>query len=488
MVAVGACQRIHYSNGSDMSVTVGNSAVRWKSAALPAAILLVGVMAFLFLSSLKAAPSREERKVEAPLVETVAIEPAPEAVAIRVNGTVAPKRVITLSAEVAGKIIFKAPNCRAGAYVEKGAPLLKIDARSYELELRRLQSESRQVEVDLARLDIEKSNNKSMLDISKSDVDLAQRERERIETLKKKNAASDSERDAAESHWIKARNSEQSLINNDRLLDARRDWLKAQAELMKSRVDLAKLNLERTEIVAPLNGIVVAEMVEENGFVQPGGQLAKIRDSSAVEVRCSLLLSDLRWLWSGQEAEITDAIRHAAPVANACVMSSFSGRDYCWKGFLSRFEGEGLDEKTRTLPCRIEVPAPAECVAVGVCPDRGTPIFEPPVPLTETLTTKETSSGAPPVLLPGMFVTVVISAKPAAPLLQIPFVALRPGNEVWLVRNGALMIAPVRVARIFAQSVLIHADDSELRPGDRVVISPLAAPLKGMAVRDRPSP
>ena len=59
------------------------------------------------------------------------------------------------------------------------------------------------------------------------------------------------------------------------------------------------------QITAPIDGVIVLEEVEEDSYVNKGTLLVAIEDTSAVEVKCSLRMDELYWLWcqafSGEE-------------------------------------------------------------------------------------------------------------------------------------------------------------------------------------------
>ena len=58
--------------------------------------------------------------------------------------------------------------------------------------------------------------------------------------------------------------------------------------------------------------------------------------------------------------------------------------------------------------------------------------------------------------------------------------ALRPGNEVWAVRDGALTIVPVRVLQRSDDDVYLTG---ALRAGQPVVVGGMEIATEGMAVR-----
>jgi multidrug efflux pump subunit AcrA (membrane-fusion protein) len=91
----------------------------------------------------------------------------------------------------------------------------------------------------------------------------------------------------------------------------------------------------------------------------------------------------------------------------------------------------------------------------------------------------------PPALVRGMYVTVSVHAQPRMTLLEIPQQSLQPGNRVWQVADGKLAVHQVRVADANEDQVLIYADGSGLQPGMKLVSSPLAVAVDGMAVEEQ---
>ena len=72
--------------------------------------------------------------------------------------------------------------------------------------------------------------------------------------------------------------------------------------------------------------------------------------------------------------------------------------------------------------------------------------------------------------------------------MAVPVDAVRPSGDIWLMRNEELVI--LRPTRVHAndQVVLYAAEDSGILPGDKVVVSQLANPYDGMAIREQPLP
>ncbi len=441
--------------------------------ATPLLILVAGVVGFATLRGLKAKPASEPHVSSDPLVESVVVQAHEGGLSFSVDGIVVPFREISLSAEVAGRIAHKDKVCRAGTYVTRGTPLLEIDARDYELEVRRLQGELTQSEVSLQELDVEVENNQALVELAREQLALLHKELERVEALVGRRVVTDSEVDRIKRDELVGMNSVRTLDNQLQLLTTRRRRLESARDLCQTQLEKAQLDLARTKVLAPVDGVIVQEMVEEDSWVQKGAALATLDDTSAVEVRCSLRMDQLMWLWSqreGSESEPTiPTMRgdYQVPPAPVSVNYELLGKRFEWDGVLSRFDGIGVDERTRTVPCRVLVSNPRE---VRVRTLAGEPA---PSPI------------GPPALVRGMYVTLRVQTQANEALLEIPERALRPGNKVWEIVDGHLAIRQVRVAHNDEGLVLIHADGSELAPGARLVNSPLTVVSEGMPVQER---
>ena len=96
------------------------------------------------------------------------------------------------------------------------------------------------------------------------------------------------------------------------------------------------------------------------------------------------------------------------------------------------------------------------------------------------------SRRGPSALVRGMFVKLLIHARPEMPLLRVPAAAMRPGNRVWRVRDDKLSVVPIQVVNSMGDWAVIQPKvEGQLAAGDKVVVSPLAMIEEGMAVREQ---
>ena len=447
----------------------------------PIALLLIGVAGFVALASRNQAPTRPDNPNPAMLVETVPVEVHSGGIDFEVDGVVVPFREISVAGEVSGRVTFKAEACRAGRYVTRGTPLVEIDRRQYALEVERLDKEREQADVEIDELDVEAQSTASLMEVAEEDLQIQQEQFERIERLVESGATTDAQRDEEKRLVLAARNAMLTLRKELRMLNTRRTRLERGRELAEAKLEQAKLDLSRTEIVAPISGVIIRDDVEEDSYVQPGTTLFAIEDVSAVEVRSNLRMEELEWIWRQPAPESSkDLLRAAGPDASstipaipgldyripptsATITYQLGGRSFTWSGELTRYDGLGVDEQTRTVPCRVVVADP------GAVRINGAAALD--------------SDNGPRALMRGMFVKVRIHARPDVELLRLPERAVRPGNVAWVVRDRKLRIEKVKVARLLDDMVLLEGGG--LEADDRIVISPVAVVRDGMLVREQ---
>ncbi len=446
---------------------------------IPIGVVASGLGVFWLLGSgqQETLPPSDERVI--PEVETVTVQAHQGNLEIEVDGIVSPAREIQVAAEVPGTITMKDLACRAGSFVEEGQWLIEIDARDYQLEEHRGLKQLEQSQAELDEADVEIANIDALVDLADRDLQLQQNELAR--QLRLTSSISQSEIDRAKRAVVTAENARQILENQLSSARVRRSRLQIAIELAQSQLEKARLDLQRSRILAPVDGVIVRDLVEQGDYVQKGTALFTIEDTSAIEVRCNLLMEDLYWLWSQQpvwsESERSAQQAYQIPQIPATVTYQFARSDdlrFAWQGTLDRFDGIGLDERTRTVPCRVRVDRPRQVRRVG----------------GESST--ESAAAGPPALVRGMYVTVALQVPQQDVFIKVPDAAIQPGKRVWRVQDGRLQqLGPLSLVRGVTETDaqgqhrrfwLTPSTPSGLEPGDRLLITPLQGARDGMQV------
>ncbi len=431
-----------------------------------------GIGAVVLLGKTKPPATQEVTAETYPVVEVVPITQHPGGIDFEVHGVVVPFRQVEMPAEVAGTIAFRSDNCRVGRTVVQGELLLKIDPQDYALEVRRLQEQLRQAQAELHELDVETGARRRQIELALEDLAIKQREVARYEKIDDPGVYSKSELDTTRLKELQARVTLQTERDQLQLLEARHERLASVCELVASQLEKAQLDQRRTEIHSPIDGVITSDPVERGVYVQRGGVVVVIQDTSCMEVKCSLQMHQMHWLWQGAAATATSSQQSSSyrfPETPATVIYRMRDAEYRWEGTLNDYDGAEVDQQTRMIPCRVIVPNPANVAGTG----------------------RHRAPAAPAGLMSGMFVTVQVHASPRVPLFRVPEASIQPGNTVWVVsdltesdhvRRGQLRGLKVDVAYGDAKSALIYGSNSSLSVGSLIVASPVASPVDGMTV------
>jgi membrane fusion protein (multidrug efflux system) len=226
----------------------------WLRRNIIKAIIVLAVIGALAGVSKIPKKDRQVEATEAPPVNvsvmTVTAEPE-LADTFTLPAVIEPNRVVTVAAEVSGRIERIAPE--KGDRVSAGDLLVELNS-------------------DLLR---------PQLEMTKAQVEFNQIEFERMEKLVKDNATARRDLDNAKTQ---------------------RDVSKAQLEEIEAR-------LERTRILAPLSGVMNNKLVEEGEYVDPGAPVAEIVEMDPVKVIVEVPESDVSFLNVADKAEVRAEIK-----------------------------------------------------------------------------------------------------------------------------------------------------------------------------------
>lgn len=436
---------------------------------------------------LMARPKEKEVRADGPpaplAVEVVPLIETREGIDIQTDGEVVPYRSVDIAPEVQGRVVYKSENCRLGRYVKKDELLLEIDNADYELEVRRITENVSQAKNSIKELEVQIENTNEELVISKDILDIRKREFERY-SKSQPGTYSESEIDNARSSLLSAEDSVKKLENQVRLCTAQLSRLNNTLEQEKVALELAELNLKRTKIRSPIDGVVTEYSFEIDSYLQKGTKIVTIQDASKLEIQCSLHVRQMQWIWQTQPdnekypppSDMIPPSREQlgyfiAPI-DVTITYELDGIRWAWKGMITSYDGAGLNPVTRMMPCRITVDDPLDVK----------PLEEDSEAYKLTYENLNVKS-PPPSLLSGMFVSITVHAKPGMSFFLAPEKAILPGDFIWIATDRVLKQHKVRVATTTSKGVLFYAEsEDELHPEDLVVISPLAAPNDGDAV------
>ena len=410
----------------------------------------------------------------------------------KVDGEVIPYRNINIVPEISGRVIFKSDNCRPGRSVQKGELLLEIDSSDFQLSVRERQAALATAEGNIHENAVQLDNTLKELEIVKKQLVIRQSEVERYTSSELPGVYSKAELDSVNTSLLTTRESVQKLENQAALYASQKDRLESQRSQAAVNLDTAQLDLSRTKIFAPLSGVVTSDSFEINSYVQKGTRVAEILDTSKLEIQCSLLMKQIKWIW------LSDPNKEAKPSADGTdgtdganlggyvfcptpvtIVYDLEGDAWSWNGTLQTLDGSSLNAVTRMVPCRVTVDRPQD---VELLSKRTKPSEdEKPDEAANRPSIENPASPTvpPPTLFAGMYVSIVVHASPNIPLYRVPEKAILPGNRVWTVSDGVLKRHDLSVATTMPRGVIFYESPTGPFEGDLVVVSPLAAPVEG---------
>jgi RND family efflux transporter MFP subunit len=378
---------------------------------LPLIIIAAGILGAWWLIANRPRAPREQVESVPPLAQVVEAKRSTERVTVVAMGTVVPAKRVVLQPEVSGRIVAQSPQLLPGGLFDKGAVILQIDPRDYETAVKQ-----QEAAVEQARLEVQLEKGRQVI---------------------------------AEREW--------KLLEDDISLDQASQELalrkpqqknaKATLEAAESALEQARLQLERTTVYAPFNGVVQEEFVDEGQLVSPQTQLATLIGTDRFWVQVSIPVDRLGWLaFSGTEGSRESSVRVIQEVTGEVSIER--------PARLVRLLGD-LDPVGRMARVLVEIDDP-----LG-------------------LNAKKNPTRIP--LMLGAYVRVEIEGRMAEEVFSLPRTAIREGDQVWIAdKEDRLAAKPVEVFWRSKETVLIR---NGLREGDRVVTNTIPLPIPNMRLR-----
>ena len=219
---------------------------------------------------------------------------------------------------------------------------------------------------------------------------------------------------------------------------------KVKVEIAAAKADLeqAKINQARTTLTAPFNVLVLNRHVNLGSQVTPQEKIADLVGTDVYWVQISLPVERLRWI----------QIPNGQGGSGASVKIVYR-QEYVRSGRVIRLLPD-LSKEGRMARLLIEVNDPLDF---------------------------RIKKKKRPMLLLGEYVRVLIEGEELHDVYRIPRSALRNDNEIWLVDDES-RLAIHKIKTIWRDEEVVVIQDG-FKPGERLVVSGLAAPVAGMAVR-----
>lgn len=372
-----------------------------KTFVFPLLILAVGLVAAVAIVRSRPEPQRQIAKAPDPVVRVVEARAGSIALTVESQGTVRPRTESQLVAQVKGEIVEVGPDFAEGGFFERDDLLLRIDPRDFELAVSRAEAQ-----LSLTHLRLEQEQ---------------------------------AQAEVAREEWKSLGEGEASplTLHEPQLAEAR-----AAVKAAEAALELARLNLDRTEIRARYAGRVRSKHADLGQFVRDGFVLGSLFSIDRAEIRLPVAQDQLAYL--------DISLDGSESASSKVLLSANLGSELAqWQGRIVRTAGE-VDPRSRmfTLIAQVEDPYGRNSKAA--------------------------------VLPVGLFVNAIIEGRLIENVVTLPRTALRDGGRVLVLEEGnRLRFRSVEVLRIQDETALIS---SGVNDGDLVCISQLDAFIDGMRV------
>lgn len=348
-------------------------------------------------------PESQQSEVLARTIRSIEARSSNMQLFVASQGTVAAKQVIDVVPQVAGEVTFVSPKFVAGGRFTKGEVIIKIDPRDYELA------------------------------VITAEASIAERSQRVMQE--------DAEASLAATEWAELGQGEASDLT---LRKPQRAGALAALKSAEASLKRAQLDLERTELRAPFDGILTEKTVDQGQFLNRGNKIGRYYSTEKLEVRLPLTNRDIAQfdLAGLQTGEREYYVR---------LTGQFANKENSWNARVIRTEGI-IDVNSRILYVVAEL--------------SGDELFSP-------------TDGTPITI--GQFVTAEIEGRSFENVVRLPRESLRQGNQVLIMdQDNKLRTRMVDVIETNSEYIVIASGVVE--DGDVVNLSQLGISVDGLLV------
>ena len=267
------------------------------SAAIVAAILAAGAAAFGWWSARGSVPNYRLAKIERGGITA----------AVSATGTVNPVTAVQVGSQVSGQVLEIYVDFNSE--VKKNQVIARIDPQSFALRVSQAMAD---LEAARATVLTQRANVAALqAEVSRAKVSLAESEREfqRNKMLQEKNFVSAAVLDKAEFAWRTAQEQVNTAQAQLAVGESQVRNVEALVKQRDSQLSQAKVDLDRTTIRAPVDGVVIKKTVEPGQTVAASLQAPELfviaQDLRRMQVDTSIDESEVGRVREGQSATYT---------------------------------------------------------------------------------------------------------------------------------------------------------------------------------------
>jgi len=358
---------------------------------------------------MKTSPEAKPRKREPspPIVEVQQVNSGNHRLTVSSMGTALAAKEINLTAGVGGEIIKMSDNMVPGGFFAKGELLVAIDPADYQLAVMRLKSEVARAQYNL---ELEMGNQR----VAQQEFDILGQE---------------------------VSETEKKLMLREPQLGSQQ----AALDGTKATLAQAQLDLTRTQVKTPFNGVVLSRSVNLGARITEATVLAKLVGTDEFWLKLAIPTTQLRWITFPTGDEPGSEVRI----------------------FLEEKSADSSFRTGRVIRLAADIEEQGRMASIYVA-------------VKDPLNRLPENSTKPQILL-GSFVRAEIAGIELAGVVPIKRDHLREGDSIWLLSDDqTLEIRQVDIVAKTSEQIYIG---SGLADGEKLITSDLTAPTPGIPVQ-----
>jgi len=344
------------------------------------AVLGACLVAFQILKSNRPQPAQVQDRADSRLVQTMAARIEPVQRTFQGYGTTAAERSATVAAQVTAQVIDRPESARVGEWIREGEILVQLETDVFRERERSASSSVSALEADLDSLDVELESAQERLELSDLTIELIDNEIADVVSAVERGGARQVEVDRLRRQKNALELERESLRQIIDGIPSRRASLRSRIAAQQAELALARIDLGRASVVAPITGFIAELYVDTGDAVSPGAPVARIVDLRLMEVPLRVSASASTQLQRGDLAS---------------VRASSATRTY--EGIVRRISPE-IDPDSRTITVYVEI---------------------------EQSVDTEAPMNPADLLLPGQFVSGEIVSESSLQAILVPRIAVR---------------------------------------------------------------